>query len=108
MTVTERQDAIVAKLRAERFVKISSLVSELGCNERTVRRDIEKLSASGFPLETVRGRYGGGVQLLDWYHPQRSTLCPEQLWLLKKVATLISPADQKILNSIIDQFGPRR
>ena len=51
MTVTERQDAIVAKLRAERFVKISSLVSELGCNERTVRRDIEKLSASGFPLE---------------------------------------------------------
>ena len=46
MTAAERQDLIVATLRKERRVTISSLVGALGCSERTIRYDLDALSAS--------------------------------------------------------------
>lgn len=66
---------------------------------------IDALTLS-YPIETVRGRYGGGVKVSDWYHPTRRTLCPEQVALLKKMATSMSGSDLVTLNSIISQFAP--
>ena len=37
----------------------AELARRLGVDERTVRRDIERLTDLGVPVETVRGRYGG-------------------------------------------------
>ena len=108
MTAAERQDLIVATLRKERRVTISSLVGALGCSERTIRYDLDALSASGFPVITIRGRHGGGVELAEWYQPHRSALCPEQLAVLRRFMTCAAPDDRKVLGSIIDQFGPRR
>ena len=109
MTAAERQDLIIATLRKERRVTISSLVRALGCSERTIRYDIDALSASGFPLITIRGRYGGGVELAEWYQPHRSSLCPEQLMALQAaVANIKDPLTRMALGSILDQFGPRR
>ncbi len=108
MTAAERRDHIMAKLRSERQTTVTGLMKELGCSARTVRYDIEALTVSGFPLETVRGRYGGGVKLPDWYHPHSLTLSPQQMALLKRVAPSLSLEDQRIMSSILDQFGPRR
>ena len=108
MTAAERQDQIMATLRKERRALICNLAAALDCSRSTVLRDIDALSVAGFPIETVRGRYGGGVKLSDWYHPQLTTLCSEQLNLLKRVAPSLNADDRQILNSIIDQFGPRR
>ena len=108
MTAAERQDLIVATLRKERRVTIGNLAAALGCSERTVRYDIDALSTSGFPLVTIRGRHGGGVELADWYQPHRTTLCPEQLEVLRRLMTSAQPEDRMILGSILDQFGPRR
>ena len=73
--------------------------------ERTIRTDIEILSCS-YPIETVRGRYGGGVRVADWYHRDRKTLSPEQVDLLKRLAPGLAVQDLMTLNSIINTFGP--
>ena len=109
MTAAERQDLIMATLRKERRVTISDLVGALGCSERTIRYDLDALNTSGFPLITIRGRHGGGVELAEWYQPHRSALCPEQLKALREaVANAADPQMRMALGSIIDQFGPRR
>ena len=108
MTAAERRDLLMATLRKERKASIGNFAAVCGCNERTIRRDIEALSASGFPVETTRGRYDGGVKLADWYQPHRTTLCPEQLEVLRRLMTSAQPEDRMILGSILDQFGPRQ
>ena len=101
---TERREAIYAELRAVRHLTIGYLAEKYSVNEKTIRRDIEELMLV-YPVETVRGRYGGGVKLSDWYHPTRSTLCPEQIALLKKLAPSLEGNDLTVLNSIISRFA---
>lgn len=84
---------------------MDNLASEFGVSEKTIRRDVEELMCS-HPVETVRGRYGGGVKVSDWYHPTRSTLCPEQIALLKKLAPSLQGKDLTVMNSIFSQFAP--
>ena len=75
-------------------------------SRRTIIRDIEVLTLT-YPIETVRGRYGGGVKIADWYHPSRQSLCLEQIQLLKRLAPALKGNDLLIMNSIISQFSPR-
>ena len=84
---------------------MDNLASEFGVSEKTIRRDVEELMCS-YPIETIRGRYGGGVKVSDWYRPTRSTLCPEQMALLKKLAPSLQGDDLAVMNSIISQFAP--
>ena len=107
MTAAERQDLIMAVLRKQHCVVRNELATACGCNERTIRRDIDALSASGFPVEAVPGN-GGGVRLAEWYQPHRTTLGPEQKDVLRRFMASAQPDDRAILGSIIDQFGPRR
>lgn len=61
----ERQQALIERLHAARGerVRLGGLAFELGVSERTIARDVERLSLSGVPLDVRRGR-GGGVRLL--------------------------------------------
>ena len=106
MRPSERQMAIWELLCRKRQATAQSLAYEFGVSTRTIWRDIEQLTLS-YPLETVRGRYGGGVKIADWYHPTRSSLCPEQMQLLKRMAHFLHGDDLTIVNSIISQFAPR-
>ena len=105
MGAEERRAEIYELLLAKRQTTIDALSTQFGVNERTIRRDIEALALTR-PIETVRGRYGGGVKIMDWYHPQRTRLCPEQMKLLRKLAPSLCGDDVAVLNSIIDQFAP--
>ena len=89
----------------ERHIITARLAAELGYTERTIRSDITALSL-GYPLQTVRGRYGGGVQLADWFHPQSTTLAPQQKELLQRIRPLLTGEDLIVLNSILVQFDP--
>ena len=105
MTAAERQDQIMATLYKERKATMKSLAAACSCSIRTVYSDIETLTLS-YPLELNRG-HGGGVELAEWYQPQRATLCPEQLEVLQRLMNSAQPEDRAALGSILDQFGPR-
>lgn len=105
MRPNERRAAILDALCVRRQDTVANLAEEFGVNEKTIRRDIEELACS-YPIETVRGRYGGGVKVLDWYHRNVRMLSPEQAALLKKLAPGLEGRDLEVMNSIITQFAP--
>lgn len=104
MNRQERREAIMQILKAKRFEQIANLAAEFGVSIRTIKYDIEALICS-YPVETVRGRYGGGVKLADWYHPTLNTLDKEQIALLKKLAPSLEGNDLIVMNSILSQFA---
>ena len=105
MNQVERRNAIKEILFSDRNAQIQNLADRFGVSVRTIKYDIEALTCS-YPIETVRGRYGGGVKVSDWYHPGRNTLSPKQMDLLKKLAPTLDGDDLAVMNSIISQFAP--
>lgn len=105
MKLSERQNAIMDILRRERHTTTARLAAEFDVTERTIRNDITALSLS-LPILTVRGRYGGGVKLADWFHPSAKRLSPRQEELLRRLKTALAGDDLITLNSILVQFSP--
>ncbi|WP_344720316.1 YafY family protein [Nesterenkonia halobia] len=56
---TARALQMLELLQSAQLRTVAELAERLGVDERTVRRDVERLSELGLPVETVRGRYGG-------------------------------------------------
>ena len=104
MSPNERRSSIYAELSVQRHLNVDYLAAKYAVSEKTIRRDIEELTLS-YPIETVRGRYGGGIKLADWYHPLQTTLSPKQMALLKKLAPSLGGDDLTVMNSIISQFS---
>ena len=82
MTPSERREAILRVLCQRRQDKIDNLAEEFGVSVRTIKNDIEELTLA-HPIETVRGRYGGGVKVADGYYVGRNYLKPKQ-WKQRK------------------------
>ena len=83
---------------------ISNLAAELGVSERTIRRDVEMLTLR-YPIETVCGRYGGGVRMADWYKQDRRRLTPRQTALLRRLAAGLQGEDLEDMKQILTQFA---
>ena len=75
--MNDRQQQLISLPCQRRSDSIQNLAMELGVCERTIRRDIEELTLT-YPIETVRGRYGGGVRMADWYFSGRPKKDPQQ------------------------------
>lgn len=105
MRPNERRELLLESLLQRREDTIDNLASEFGVNERTIRRDIELLTSS-YPLETIRGRYGGGVRVADWYRQGRRHLTSEQAALLGKLASTLQGEERAVMDSILAQFAP--
>ena len=104
MEAHERRMAIWRSLCCHRFVKVSHLATEYGVSVRTIYYDVQILSIS-YPIETVRGRYHGGVKIPDWYKPNPNAYTPAQLELLTKLKANLTGRDLAVMSSIIEQFG---
>ena len=104
MSPSERRDAIVDILCARRFETTANLAQQLGVSERTIGRDLLVLSCS-YPIETVRGTYGGGIKMADWFHLGRNMLSVKQRALLLSLRTTLTGQDLEVMDSILTQFA---
>lgn len=104
MDAVERRQQILELLCQRRKDTMQNLASELGVSERTIRRDVEILTRS-YPLETVCGRYGGGVRVADWYHLDRQRMSPRQTALLRRLAADLRGEDLEVMEQILLKFA---
>ena len=58
-----------------------------------------------YPIETVRGRYGGGVKMAEWFHMGRNMLTTPQRTLLLKIRPTLTGQDLETMDSILAQFA---
>ena len=104
MDAVERRQQILELLCQRRKDTMQNLAAELGVSERTIRRDVESLTRS-YPLETVCGRYGGGVRVADWYHLDRQRMSPKQTALLRRLAADLRGEDLEVMEQILLKFA---
>jgi len=104
LTTSERRIRIIQILNLRGQETMQNLADEFGVTARTIRNDINHLSLS-YPLETIRGRYGGGVRVLKDSRTKQRYLKPEQLELLRRLSGCLSGSDLTIMNSIIKDFA---
>ena len=102
--INDRQQRLISLLSQRRSDTVQNLAMELGVCERTIRRDIEELTLT-YPLETVRGRYGGGVKMADCYFQDRPKLSPKQTALLKRLAAGLQGEDLDEMTQILARFA---
>ena len=102
--MNDRQQQLISLLCQRRSDSIQNLAMELGVCERTIRRDIEELTLT-YPIETVRGRYGGGVRMADWYFQDRPKPTPKQTALLRRLAIGLHGEDLDEMNRILTHFA---
>lgn len=104
MTPSERREAILKVLCQRRQDTIENLAFEFGVSVRTIKYDIEELTLA-HPIETVRGRYGGGVKVADGYYVGRNYLKPNQQELLKRLSETLTGDDLQTMQSIFRDFA---
>ena len=103
MDAGERRQQILELLCRRRKDTMQNLASELGVSERTIRRDVEILTRT-YPLETICGRYGGGVRVADWYHLDRQRMSPRQT-ALRRLAAGLRGEDLELMEQILLKFA---
>jgi predicted DNA-binding transcriptional regulator YafY len=81
----DRLVAIVLLLQARGQLTAGELAEELEASERTIRRDLDSLSAAGVPVYSQRGR-GGGWALLGGHRLNLSGLTADEAQALFMVA----------------------
>ena len=104
MSPSKRRSEILHLLCEQRHETTINLAAEFGVSERTIRTDLVILSCC-YPIETVRGRFGGGIYLPEWFRMESRTLSPEQQALLIKIRETLAGDDLQVMNSILAQFA---
>ena len=105
MSLSERRQRLLEVLCLRRHDTYDNLAQEFNVSKMTIRRDITALTCS-YPIETVRGRYGGGVQVRADYLPYRKTLNAKQVTLLIRLSAQLDGDDLATISSIIFQLAP--
>lgn len=100
----ERRMEIMETLCHRRHETMANLAFEFGVSVRTIKNDIDHLSLS-YPIETICGRYGGGVKVADGFYMNRKYLKPEQKELLERLSAQLFGNDLAIMNSIFKDFA---
>lgn len=95
----DRLLAIVLLLQTHGRVTVGQLAGRLEVTERTIRRDLDALSAAGVPVYSQRGR-GGGWRLLGGHRIDLSALTSQEAEAVFLVAAAPAPAGLGIEGSL--------
>lgn len=106
----QRLFEIVYALMVHEACTVGELARVLEVSPRTVRRDIEALSAAGVPVYTVQGK-GGGVRLLPGYVMDSSLMSDDEkddvlaaLMLLSSVDASVSSNGDALMKRLASLF----
>ena len=105
MNYAERREAILEVLCIRRHDTYRNLAFEFQVSRETIRQDIAVLMCS-YPIETVRGRHGGGIKIADGFYLYRKKLTARQAALLVKLSAQLAGDDLATIDSILRQFAP--
>ncbi len=100
MLPAERRARIVAAVRAQRAVRVTTLSGDLGVSEITIRRDLRLLEREGVLART----HGGAVrrqELTDepWHEENAVSHAAEKERIARAAAAMIEPRDTVFLGS---------
>lgn len=104
MGASERRMAIWKTLCCRRQDTVVHLASEFNVSRRTIYYDVAFLSII-YPIESIRGRYYGGVKISDWYTPNPNVYTPAQMELLLRLQKNLGGNDAIIMSSIIQRYS---
>ena len=76
-----------------------------GVSNQTIQNDIMALTGS-YPIETVCGRYGGGIRLMNGYHLDPRRMTANETNFLRLLATTLYGDDLILMNGIITRLAP--
>ncbi len=102
MSAAERRQVLLEVLCLRRHDTYDNLAHEFSVSKETIRQDVLVLMCS-YPIETVRGRYGG-VKVAEGYSLYRKFLTAKQVALLRRLRDQLVGEDRDTLNSILTQF----
>lgn len=110
MSPSERRQQLLEVLCLRRHDTYGNLAQEFNVSKRTICRDVAVLMCS-YPIETVCGRFGGGVRVLEGYYcyqksSTRKALTSKQTLLLRRLREQLDGDDLNTINSILVQFAP--
>lgn len=104
LTPSERRLSIIQVLYQRGQETTENLAQEFGVTSRTIRNDIDHLSHS-YPIETIRGRYGGGVRIMQDERQRRTYFNSEEIAFLERIKGCLSNNDLGIVNGMIANFA---
>jgi DeoR/GlpR family transcriptional regulator of sugar metabolism len=101
----ERRQKLIEWLCHKRHDTYDNLAQKFGVSKRTIQNDIMVLT-DHYPIETVCGRYGGGIHIPDGYQLPQNRLTFEETDLLKRLAKSLCGKDLLLMNGLIARFAP--
>lgn len=104
MDALERRRQIIEILCVRNHVTMRELAERFQVSTRTIRSDVERLSLT-YPVQTARGRYNGGVSIMEGYRPQSAHLTETQCDFLHRIMPQLTKADREIARSILRDFA---
>ncbi len=100
MLADERRTRLWLIVFRRKKVTVSELAEELHVSIRTIKYDLAGM-IKFYPIDTVRGRYGGCVRLQDCKYAMKGPLTNEQIDFLINKWSEMQGEDFKIMEGII-------
>ena len=104
MRCYDRRMAIWHLLCYRRQDTAKHLAAEFNVCLRTIYYDVEYLSLC-YPIESIRGRYRGGIRLPDWYTSNPNVYDPDEIELLVKMESMLQGKDLLVLAKIMRRYS---
>ncbi len=104
MRAEERRRLIMERLYQRREDTVPNLAQEFGVCKRTIESDIQTLSLT-HPIETIRGRHGGGIRVMDGCYSDRRYLTESEQSTLECLCTVLEGQKLKDVRSILRKFA---
>jgi DeoR/GlpR family transcriptional regulator of sugar metabolism len=95
----ERQQAILAEVRASPAVRIATLAERFGVSTETIRRDLDEMSERGLLSRTYGGAAGPPISLEPSLDDRYRTMVDQRTLVAKATSELIEPGDTLMIDA---------